>query len=427
MPTVGDLILGLREAATDPPTGTASVPGSEVSVAQLASACTLPAGNYFVKLAYRTGTQASPLGETTASAEAGPIVVDAGHGIRVSGTLPLGVSEIVAYIGTSSGNENFAFSSTTLPLDILSTTGGYPDVPSVRNTAWFPDSDGKAISAFAVYRWINDGLEDGAAKSGGGLPDVSGVSSISGQGIYTLTGNWWKADKAWYDGYPMAISGTDSIFRKNKVTGNYAMNFVVSSVSERVIIEAWPQPSRTAGAMTTTPAISATQIGTIACAAGATAFVLPAGLAQLGPDAAGNVEIVYYTTVISGSSITLAIRGLGGTIPRAWPASTPVNELNIFFHGLRIPPKYKIGQASAILNVPPGWKSALDHYLLHRFRTAERDTARAKSEYEQFVQIIQSSPLNKPVGGPRQIQVGGARGVETFPGLGSYFGGIIVP
>src|SRR5579859_857883 len=248
MPTVGDLILGLREAAVDAATGTLSSPGAEVIVSLIATANTLPTGNYFVKLAYRTSW-----GETLPGAETGPLAVDASHGIQVTGTLPLGVTEIAAYVGVAAGQENFCFSSTTLPLVITSTTGGYSDIPNVRNNAFMPDSDGKAISAFAVYRWINDGLEDGAAKCGGGLPDMSGVASVAGQGIYTLTGNWWKADKAWYDGYPMSISGTDTIFRKNKVTGNYAMSFVVSSVSERVIIEAWPQPSRTSGVMTLTP------------------------------------------------------------------------------------------------------------------------------------------------------------------------------
>jgi len=422
VPTVGDLIMGLREAAVDAATGTLSSPGAEVTVALLATANTLPTGNYFVKLAYRTAW-----GETLPSNESGPFAVDAGHGIQVTGTLPLGVTEIAAYLGVTAGNENFCFSTSTLPLAITSLAGGYSDIPNVRNNAFMPDSDGKAISAFAVYRWINDGLEDGAAKCGGGLPDVSGVASIAGQGIYTLTGNWWKADKAWYDGYPMSISGTDTIFRKNKVTGNYAMSFVVSHVDERVIIEAWPQPSRTSGVMTLTPAITASQTGTIVCAAGATSFVLPMGLVMLGPDSSGNIEIAYYSSVTGGSSITLAVRGLGGTIARAWAAATPIMELNIFFHGLRIPPRYKLGMSSATLNVPPGWKSALDHYLLHRFKTVERDYKGAAEQYKLFETIIQSSPLNKPVGGPRQIQIGGARGVETYPGLGSFFGGVIVP
>ena len=413
--------MGLRESAVDVPTGVLPVPGAEITISQIAIANTLPSGSYFCKAAYRTAW-----GETTPSAEVGPITVDATHGIQITGTLPLGVTEVTLYIGLSAGNENFVFSNATLPFVVNSIAGGYGDVPSVRNTAFMPDSDGRAISAFAVYRWINDGLEDGAAVCGGGLPDVSGVSSVSGQGIYTLTGNWWRADKAWYDGYPMSIAGTDTIFRKNLVTGNYAMSFVVSHVDERVIIEAWPQPSRTSGVVNVTPALTATTTGAIATTAGATPFVLPMGLVLLSDGT--NSEIAYYSQIISPTSLTLAVRGLGGTIARSFAAGTcTATELNIFFHGLRIPPKYRLGQSAATLNTPPGWKSALDHYLLHRFKTAERDMQGAKSEYEQFKQIIQASPMNKPVGGPRQIQVGGARGIETYPGLGSFFGGVIVP
>lgn len=420
MPTVGDCIMGLRESATDVPQGTLPAPGNEVSVSLLATASTLPSANYFVKLAYRT-----PWGETLPSAESGPFAVDAGHGLQVTGTLPLGVTEIVAYLGTTSGVENFAFTATALPLQITSTVGGYSDIPSTRNTAYMPDSDGKSLSAFLVYRWLNDGLERGAAISGGGLPDISGVPSVAGQGIYTLTGNWWKVMKAWYDGYPMSVSGTDTIFRKNKVTGNYAMSFVVTHVDERVIVEAWPQPSRTAGAATLNGAVTASTLS-IPLTAGATAFVLPFGLAQLGPDAAGNVEIVYYTTV-TPTLLTVAVRGLGGTIARAFATATPVSELNVFFHGLRIPPRYRIGQSAATLNVPPGWKEALDHYLLYRYKTAEKDYKGSQQEYAEFQKGIESAPLNKPVGGPRQIQIGGGYQLDTVRGAGSFFGGIILP
>lgn len=179
--------------------------------------------------------------------------------------------------------------------------------------------------------------------------------------------------------------------------------------------------------MTVTPALSSTSLGTFTAAAGATAFVLPFGLAQLGPDSAGNVEIVWYTSVVGGASITLAIRGLGGTIAQAWAAVTPIVELNLFFHGLRIPPKYLIGQSAFTLNVPAGWKAALSHYLLHRFRLIERDKSAAADEYKQFVAGIKESPLNKPVGGPRQIQIGGGQRMDTVPGAGSVFGGIILP
>jgi hypothetical protein len=420
MPTIGDLVMGLREAAVDVPQGTLPSPGAEITISQLASACTLPAGTYFCKAAYRTNW-----GTTLPGTETSGITVDGAHGIQVTGTLPLGVSSIIVYIGTAAGAENFAFTSTTLPLQITSSTGGFSAIPSTRNTAFFPDADGKALSAQAVYRWINDGLEDGAAICGGGMPDVSGVPSVAGQGMYTLTGNWWKADKAWYDGYPMSIAGTDQIFRKNLVSGNYAMSFVVSHVDERVIIEAWPQPARTSGVVNITGALSSTATGAVATTAGATSFVLPFGLAMISDGT--NSEIIYYSSMTPPTSLTIAVRGLGGTIAKSFGAGATATELNIFFHGMRIPPKYYVGQSASMLNTPPGWKSALDHYLLHRFKTAERDLQGAKSEYEMFKLILQGSPLNKPVGGPRQIQVGGARGIETYPGLGSFFGGVIVP
>lgn len=421
--------MGLREAATDVPTGVLPAPGSEITISVLAAANTLPSGSYFCRAAYRT-----PWGETLPGAEVGPLVVNAGQGLQVTGTLPLGVTAVVLYVGLAAGAENFAFTSPTLPLQVLSSTlsppqvGGYSDTPGIRNTAFMPDSDGRTISAFALYRWINDGLEDAAAQSGGGIPDMSGVASQAGVGVYTLQGNWWKLMRGWYDGYPCAVSGTDAIFRKNKVTGTYAMGLAVPHVDERNIIELWPQPSRTSGVMATTQAISAANTtGVITCAAGATSFVLPFGLAQLGPDAAGNIEIFFYSTVVGGASITLQVRGLGGTIAQAWPTNTTVTELNMFFVGLRVPPKYLIGQSAFTLNVPPGWKAALSHYLLHRFRLIERDRKEADAEYKQFVAGIKESPLNKPVGGPRQIQIGGGQRIDTVPGAGSVFGGIILP
>lgn len=420
MAIIGDVIMSLREAATDLPNGVLVPPSTELSAAQSAATInTLPSGTYFVKLAYRTSTW----GETLPSTELGGFVVDATHGITISAAninaIPAAATQIVAYFGIGAGNETqfVAFTPAQLPLTI--TAIGSSGSPRLRSTAFLPDSDGSAISAFAVYRWLNDGLKEAASKCGGGLPDLSGVASIAGQGIYTLTGNWWKCMKAWYDGYPMAVSGTDAIFRKNKVTGNYAMGFVVDHVDERVIIEIWPQPSRTSGASTLNGAITSGALN-INLTSGATAFVLPFGLAQIGS------EIIYYNTV-TPTTMNIAIRGLGGTVAQAWPTGTAISELNIFFHGLRTCPIYNVGQAQQTLNVPPGWEPAIAHYLLHRFKLLEKDYKGSKEQYDFFASIIGALPANKPVGGPRQIQVGGSQALQTYPGLGGYGGGVIVP
>lgn len=415
MALIGDVIQGFREAAVDQAVGVLPPPGMELATQQVAVPSSLTNGTYFVRLAYRTNW-----GETLCGNEGNGIVVDAGHSIQIFGSGPSSptIVAIVAYYGIGSGAENQFIVLTPAQLPFTISAPSATGFPRLRSTAYLPDSDGSAISAFSVYRWLNDGLKEAAGKCGGGLPDLSGIASVAGQGIYTLTGNWWKCMKAWYDGYPMGVSGTDVVFRKNKVTGSYAMAFVVDHVDERVIIEVWPQPSRTSGSATLTNAISASAIGSFALT-NPTGFVLPQGLAQIGS------EIVYYTTV--GSSLVVAVRGLGGTVAQAWPANTSVVELNIFFHGLRVPPAYSVGQSANTLNVPPGWEPALSHYLLHRFKLAEKQYKASDDEYKKFSDILGSLPLNKPVGGPRQIQVGGGRGAETQAGLGSYFGGVIVP
>lgn len=418
MSLVGNIIMGCRNAAVDVPQGLLTPPAAELAAALFATSVgvTLPVANYYVKLTYRTVWG----GETSAGPETGPLAVDATHGIQITGSLPLGVSAVVAYIGTAFGAETFAFVSTSLPLQITSIAGGYPAAPPLRNRAYLPDTDGAALSATAIFDWLNDGLKEASAKCGGGMPDMSGVASVAGQGLYQLQGSWWRCLKAWYDGYPMSISGSDVIFRKNKVTGNYSMGFFVAEVQDRVLIEAWPQPSRTSGQMTLTNAITATQTGNIAVTAGASQFVLGFGLAQIG------TEIVYYSNLPAGQ-ITVVARGMGGTIPQAWPANTPVLELNLMFIGLRNAPIYSVGQSSLTLNVPPGWEPALSAYMRYRFKQAEKDYKGAQAEYKQFSDTIAGLPLNKPVGGPRQIQIGGSRGVETMSGLGTTFSGVIVP
>lgn len=423
MALIGDVLQGFREQATDRAVGTLASPGAEVTLGLFVTAgVTLPAGNYLAKLAYR-----NPWGETLPGAESGALAVDATHGLQVDNathTLPPGVTAVVLYltpVGGASGTENQIFVGTSLPFQIKAPSNN-PGVPAIRNTAYLPDSDGPAVSASAAYRWLNDGLKEAAGLCGGGLPDMTGVPSISGQGMYALLGQWWKLDRFWYDGYPGAMTGSNEIFRKNPVRGNYAMNCAVEHVDNRFIFELWPQPSRTSGSTTLGQPLSSTGLTATLVASN---FTLGFGFAQIS-DGSGNTEIIAYRSNVAGT-MQIALRGLGGTIAQAWAVGATVQELNIVFKGLRVVPSYAIGNAYNTLNTPPGWESALVKYLLHRFRDAERQRREAQSLYKEFQDGIAKLPLNKPVGGPRQIQIGGARGVETYPGLGSFFGGVIVP
>lgn len=422
MALIGDVIQGFREQATDPSVGKLNPPGAEVTLATFVTAAvTLPAGAYRGKLTYR-----NPWGETTPAAEVSGLNVDGTHGLQVDNathTFPPGVTAVVLYLSPVAGGvntENQIFVGTSLPFNVIAPTNA-PGIPPVRNTAYLPDSDGSAINAFTTYRWLNEGLKEGAGLSGGGLPDMTGVASISGQGMYALQGQWWKLDRFWYDGYPGGMTGSDGIFRKNPVTGNYAMNCAVEHVSNRFIFELWPQPSRTSGTTTLSQALTAAGLTAHVTASNTT---LAFGFASITDGV--NTEILAYRSN-SGGLMQLCIRGLGGTIAQAWASGAVVQELNIVFKGLRVVPSYNIGNAYNTLNAPPGWESALVKYLLHRFKDAEKQVQAARALFKEFQEGITKLPLNKPVGGPRQIQIGGARGVETYPGLGSFFGGVLVP
>ena len=65
--------------------------------------------------------------------------------------------------------------------------------------------------------------------------------------------------------------------------------------------------------------------------------------------------------------------------------------------------------------------------MLGRFREAEQDGKEATRLLKQFTEKMKALPTNRIIAGPRQIQANAGRGAETMAGLGSPFGGVIVP
>jgi hypothetical protein len=415
MSLVGELILGARELFGDPPVGVFPAPGTEMSVALgVVAACTIPAGNYFVRLTYRT-----TYGETLPGAESGPFAVDGTHGLRVSGNPPPGVTSVVAYFGKSTGseNQNQVLLVSSLPITIIAP--GNPGVTPVRNTCYLPDSDGRVVGIFALYRWINDCLTLIAKLCGGGIPDMSGAGTVAGQPIYVLNGNWGKISNAWYDGYPLSLGRQTDIFRRNTNTGTTG-TLTVNQSSSRCIVELYPQPARTSGQ--TTLAGNGGQISASANSAlvALSNFTIGLGLVLVGTEIMGFASN-------NGGLLKGLVRGLGGTQPQIWPDGTPVTELNLMIYGLRVPSTFAVGMSTAIFDVPPGWETAVQRYLLSRFRDGEKNRREAESLMKEFTTLVNTLRTTKPIAGPVQIPLSAGRGTETYPGLGSPFGGVIVP
>jgi hypothetical protein len=65
--------------------------------------------------------------------------------------------------------------------------------------------------------------------------------------------------------------------------------------------------------------------------------------------------------------------------------------------------------------------------MLYRFRSAEQDDAAAKRYLQEATQKMSDLSANRIIAGPRQITPYGGQGPEIAAGLGSPFGGVIIP
>jgi hypothetical protein len=292
-----------------------------------------------------------------------------------------------------------------------------------------PDTDGTALSAAALYRWINEGL-DAATALTEGIRDITGIPSTAGQAQYQVVSNWRKLTSGFYDGWPITMGNKSDIFRHSNVTG-ISGTTVLNQDSVVQQVELYPQSARTSGNgvvsghfLNILPATATT----ITYTPGSSGWVLGFGLALLGPYPAdpSACELVYYSGNAS-NQLTSVTRGMGGTIAQAWPDGTALTECNIYFSGIRYPLHYSVGQATAQLNLPPAWIDALKDYLSARFHGAEQDLEGQKELMGSFKEKCNAIRGNREVMSPRRVQVGGATGVETVAGTGGYFGGVLLP
>jgi hypothetical protein len=338
------------------------------------------------------------------------------------GSIAITATGMRVYFGPSSGAENQYIPFTASQLVgvtsvVLPPPGGIVQQPPARSTAYLPDSDGQAIGAYGVYRWLNQALAWAAAKNRGGLPDFGAVGTTNSQPIYNMTGYWKKIDSAWFDGYPLGLLAKNNVFRRNPVPG-YSGMCVVFQASDRLILELWPQPNRTSNQTVLVSQMTATD--TVANLLSTAGYVLGFGMTQIGS------EIVNYAG-INGNQLTGLTRGMGGTIPAAWAPSTVCVELNLQIAGYRVPSPYSVGQAATTFYLPPGWDEALVSYILYRFRSAEQDDSAASRYLKEATQKMSDLSANRIIAGPRQISPYSAIGPEVGAGLGSAFGGVIIP
>src|SRR5205807_7343421 len=97
--------------------------------------------------------------------------------------------------------------------------------------------------------------------------------------------------------------------------------------TDRMMLEVWPQPARTAAQSTLSFGMQPTD--TAANLVDATGFLLPFGFAQI------DSEIMAYSGKL-GTSLPNLVRGMSGTSISSHSIGTAVKELNLFFGGWRM-------------------------------------------------------------------------------------------
>ena len=422
---VGDALMALREQSADPPS--ALPPPSGVT------AVPTPTGSGSI---WFQVTQLTPWGESAPCPEIALANVGYALGwyITVSGNCSFAATQINLYFSNIGPGLEDRYLPYVIPaggIGQFSITFNYINSGFVqgyaptRSSAWLPDTDGTALSAAALYRWINEGL-DYICGLTDGIRDVTGIPSTAGQAQYQPISNWRKISAGFFDGWSITFGNKSDIFRRSNVVG-ISGTAVMNQDSVVQQIELYPQSSRTSGNGTLTTNLSATATS-IAYTPGSSGWVLGFGLALIGPYPSdpSQSELVYYS---GNASNTLApvTRGMGGTIAQAWPNGTPVSEANIYLSGLRYPLHYSRGQSVSQLNLPPAWIDVLKDYLEARFRGAEQDLEGQSALLKQVEQKCNSIKGNREVMSPRRVQVGGVTGPETVEGAGGYFGGILLP
>ena len=400
---VGDVIVGARTLFPDPcstvaapltPTVTATAPGS------------LPSLSWTIQT-----TAVNRWGESLPSPA---FVTAATQEFSVScGVLPPGAVSFNVYFFSAGVTPVYVIPlpAGTTTVNVISLTNVANGTVPLVGTAYLPDTDGGMITAFQMYKWLNQALNIGAQRNGGFL-DVGGVAAANTQPTYTLDGHWKQIDHAFFEGWPLYLGTRDDIFRHSLVPGITGY-LVAQRVADQIVIELYPQPDQ-AGSTT---ALAGPMLATdtqLTVSSGGLGNFLPFGVLQVTNGT--NYETMLYGG-ISGNVATGLSRGMCGTIPQAWGIGATVNELNIRIEGRRYPETYVVGNSLATLRLPPGWDGLLEMFLLHKFKTAEQQWPEAKDILAAFIQSMdQLVSSSQPVESPTQLRGGTtdeAMGIET--------------
>ena len=368
MALIGDVITRVRGIANDP---CQTIPAPLAPTTTIAGTGGIFSGNTFFIITYLT-----LWGESVGSPEFSYASLN-NNTVGLSGlTPPYATKAIRVYFGFGSGMELQFLQYTVNPFT-TSLVVGFPTdpvmsgAPPYKASAWLPDTDGDLVDASTMYRWMNAGLEQ-LGRSAGGILDQTGAAPAAGTAEFLIPGYWLRITHTWHNGWLTIAENQSYTWLQGNVTGIPGIVTLWRSSAQQVL-GTWPQPSTDpATAILTAPM---TAIDTMA-QVNSGSFTSP-GLCLI------DNEVISYSTS-ADTTFAGMIRGVGGTLPAAHQSNTTVTQLIFRLLGRRLPAIITLGMSGSQLDVPQGWDSVLDLYLLAQFKQTEQNLQEASALMQEF-------------------------------------------
>jgi len=237
-----------------------------------------------------------------------------------------------------------------------------------------PDFDGGLFRAQTLYRWLDDGSRLITARMGWTLTDWYAMPAVVNQPVYRVSPLFLLMDQAYAKQFKTRLVNqfdSDSIFPGRGTEPQSNLSYIYR-LTDHVEVGFSPVPDFSDPVTTLSGGITDTD--TSITVASVTDF-LSYGFVFI------EDELVQYQS-ISGTTLNQCTRGCGGTVAVAHLTGVDVTHCSFWVRGSRSP--ITITSSTSIVEVPLGWVSLLNTYLLAMCRESENEYQRSSQLLQQF-------------------------------------------
>ena len=245
--------------------------------------------------------------------------------------------------------------------------------PKIPDLAFLNDQpqagmDGK-FRVQVLLNWLDDAVQVLTQLSGWTLTDWWAMRQIQYQPWYPVPALFVSMESAFADQWALNVvdlDEADTIWPNTPgpVTSQ-PLGAYVRSLGSALSVGIWPTPPATDPTTTLNGALTVSTPDPIPVVS--TTDFLASGYVQI------DDEILQYQ-VLSPTALSVVSRGIGGTAAATHGDGSVVTSLGLWIKGRRVPTR--ITSVNSVIEVPLGWMSHLETYVLAQVRITQKGRAR---------------------------------------------------